>query len=270
MNLKSFFVCAVLGFALSSAVVSGSALAQDQTVWMFDNLDKIGGLTPRVEGHPKVIETAWGKAIEFNGVDDALFFDIHPMAGFKTFTFEAIFRPDGGDPSQRWFHLAETDPKTGMPSLPSGTSDPNPRFTFELRVTDQDKWFLDAFTHGCATMTVVCGAREGYNQALQFADKTHPIGHWYAVAQTYDGKVYRSYVDGILQGEAMIDFKPQGPGQALVGTRINRLNYFRGAVMEARFTPRALTPDELLKVPVPTPPSRQGNRRDSGGATTNQ
>jgi hypothetical protein len=223
--------------------VPAFAAPSPQAVWNFDSLDKIGGLTPRVEGHPKVIDTAYGKAIEFNGVDDALFFDRHPLAGDAQFTFEAIFRPDGGDPSQRWFHIAEVDPRTGLDSLPTGTNDPNPRFTFELRVVDQDKWYLDAFTAGT-----------GYNKPLQFSDKTHPIGHWYAVAQSYDGKIYRSYVDGVLQGEAPIDFKPQGPGHASVGTRINRLNYFRGAVMQARFTPRALAPEEFIKVPTPVAP----------------
>jgi hypothetical protein len=76
------------------------------------------------------------------------------------------------------------------------------------------------------------------------------------VAQSYDGKMYRSYVDGVLQGEAAIDFKPQGPGHASVGTRINRLNYFRGAVMQARFSPRALSPEDFLKAPVAVTPQR--------------
>jgi hypothetical protein len=75
------------------------------------------------------------------------------------------------------------------------------------------------------------------------------LGEWHAVAQTYDGKVYRSYVDGVLQGEATIDFKPQGPGKASVGTRINRVNYFKGAILTARFTPSALPPAAMLKVP---------------------
>ena len=68
--------------------------------------------------------------------------------------------------------------------------------------------------------------------------------------QTYDGKMYRSYVNGVLQAEAPIDFKPQGPGHASVGVRINHVNYFHGAILEARFTPRALTPKQFLKVPA--------------------
>src|SRR5262249_40923886 len=77
-----------------------------QTTWVFDSLERIGGAPVTVEGHPRIIESPLGKAIEFNGVDDALFIDRHPLAGADTFTFEAVFRPDGGkDLAQRWFHL---------------------------------------------------------------------------------------------------------------------------------------------------------------------
>jgi hypothetical protein len=42
---------------------------------------------------------------------------------------------------------------------------------------------------------------------------------------------------------------PQGAGRTSVGTRINRRDYFKGAVLEARMTNRALSPAEFLKVP---------------------
>jgi hypothetical protein len=244
---------AVLVFLSAGLFLAGPACARDgtQKVWMFDNLNAIGGFKPTIEGHPKVIATDnGGKAIEFNGVDDALWIDNHPVAGDRTFTIEAIFRPDGGAFAQRWFHIASIDPKTGEAALPTGTADPNPRFTFELRVSNHDRWYLDAFTHGCSKIPQTCSAKDGYNQALMNPQATHPIGHWYAVAQTFDGKYFRSYVDGVLQAEAVVDFKPQGPGRTSVGTRMNRLNYFRGAVLEARFTDHALPPGQMLKVPA--------------------
>ena len=98
-------------------------------------------------------------------------------------------------------------------------------------------WYLDAFVNG-----------PGYNRALMFKDKLHPVGQWYHVAQTYDGKMFRSYVNGELQGEAEIAFTPQGEGATSLGTRINRRNYFKGAIRQARFTPRALTPEQFLKI----------------------
>ena len=113
----------------------------------------------------------------------------------RRFTFEAIFRPDGGAFEQRWFHLAERDPKTGLLASadhPKTGQDANARFLFELRAVENN-WYLDAFVNG-----------PGYNRALMFKDKLHPVGQWYHVAQTYDGKMFRSYVNGVLQGEAEI------------------------------------------------------------------
>src|SRR5215470_4847749 len=95
--------------ALGAAILAFAAVraADDVTVWTFDRLDRIGGHPTEVLGHPRVIDTPLGKAIAFNGVDDAIFVGVHPLAGAETFTWEAIFRPDGGQPAQRWFHLQE-------------------------------------------------------------------------------------------------------------------------------------------------------------------
>jgi len=200
--------------------------------WMFDRLDQIGGLVPHVEGHPQIIETPLGKATQFNGVDDALFIDNHPLAGAKRFTFEAIIRPDGGAAEQRWFHLAADEP------VVAGVKPINPRFTFELRVVGNE-WYLDTFVVG-----------PGYRQTLAFPEKRFPVGQWYAVAQSYDGHMYRSYVNGVLQGEAAVAFTPQAPGRASVAVRINRVNYYRGAIREARFSDQALKPAHMLRVPA--------------------
>jgi len=210
--------------ALSGCATLSGAPAR-QTVWTFDRLAGIGGERTTVEGAPALIDSPYGRAVRFDGVDDALFIDSHPLAGAETFTFEALFRPYGGAFEQRWFHLAEEAP-AGQP--PSQT-----RFLFEIRVV-RDRWYLDAFTRG-----------PGYNHTLIFPERLYPCGQWFHVAQTFDGTMYRSYVDGVLQGEHPIAFKPQGPGRASVGCRINRLNYFNGAVRQARFTPAALAPDRF-------------------------
>ena len=202
----------------------------EQIVWKFARLDSIGGVATHVEGHPQLIATPAGKAVTFNGADDALIIDKHPLAGASAFTIEAVFRPDGGAFEQRWLHLAQFDPASNDAQ--------SPRTLFEIRVVE-NKWYLDAFTTG-----------PGYNQALVVPEKTFPVGRWYRVEQTYDGKVYRSYVNGVLQAEAAFAFKPHGPGRSSVGMRINRVSYYKGAVLEARFTPRALTPEEFIKLPA--------------------
>src|SRR5688572_1676911 len=238
MNLRKIaaaFVCLILCGAPAAIAQTAS-----ETIWTFDRLDNIGGHKTTVEGSPRVIDTPLGRAVEFDGVDDAMWIENHPLAGANTFTFEAIYRPDGGAFEQRWFHLAERDPKTGLLASAEHVKtgqDANARFLFELRVVDNTSWYLDAFVNG-----------PGYNRALIFKDKLYPVGQWYHVAQTYDGKMFRSYVNGELQGEAEIAFTPQREGAASLGTRINRRNYFKGAIRQARFTPRALPPDQFLKL----------------------
>jgi Concanavalin A-like lectin/glucanases superfamily len=194
-------------------------------VWKFDSITQIGGHAVKAEGHPRVISTPAGKAVEFGGVEDALFFDVHPLAGAETFTWEVIFRPDvGGAAEQRFFHFQEDGTET--------------RMLFEIRVID-GKWCLDSFA---------LSGKE--SKALLDREKLHTLGAWHHAAAVYDGREYRNYVDGVLEGSAELHLAPQGAGQTSVGTRINRRDYFKGAVLEARMTNRALAPAEFLKVPA--------------------
>lgn len=196
--------------------------ADSSTTWKFDRIDTIGGHAVTVLGHPHVIETPKGKAVQFNGVDDALFLDIHPLAGAHEFTWEVIFRPYAdGRPEQRFFHLQE-----------NGTDN---RMLFEIRLKDGN-WFLDSFA--------MSGTE---SKALFNQDHLHPAGQWYHVAAVYDGRVYSNYVDGVLENSAELHLEPQRPGRTSVGVRINRVDYFKGAILMARMTDRALKPSQFLK-----------------------
>jgi hypothetical protein len=221
---------------LAGTLLMATGARAEQTVWRFDDTTQVGGFKAEAEGRPRIVSSPVGKALQFDGEHDSLFVDGRPLIGAAKFTIEAVFRPDGGPFQQRFMHIAETDPATGRDALPTGTGDPNGRFMFEIRVVD-GSWYLDTYVKSKAG-----------NQPLIFKDKMFPLGHWYAVAQTYDGKTYRSYVDGVLQGEAEVAFSPHGPGHVRVGARMNHRDYFTGAIAEARFTDRALSPDELLKV----------------------
>jgi hypothetical protein len=213
---------ALIGFATAALLWCADPRRSD--VWKFDSIAQIGGHAVTAEGHPRVIATAAGKAVEFGGVDDALFLDVHPLAGAETFTWEVIFRPDaGGAAEQRFFHFQE-----------NGTLS---RMLFEIRVIG-GMWALDSFA--------MKGAE---SKALLDRAKLHSLGAWHHAAAVYDGREYRNYVDGVLQGAAAVHLAPQGTGQTSVGTRINRVDYFKGAVLAARMTNRALPPAEFLKVP---------------------
>jgi hypothetical protein len=196
----------------------------DQVVWRLDSLERIGGYQVSVEGAPKVIETAAGKAIEFHGGKDALFLDVHPLAGAETFTWEVIFRPDEDGPeAQRFLHFQTPGEET--------------RMLFELRIRGGG-WCLDSYVNS-----------KGTGQALMNTGKLHSLGAWHHAAAVYDGREYRNYVDGELEGRAEIKLSPQGPGQCSIGTRINRRDYFKGAILLTRMTRRALSVGEFLKVP---------------------
>jgi hypothetical protein len=213
-------------FALTAAILvfTSTSAAQDSNVWTFDRIDRIGGHPTTVLGNPRVIDTPIGKAIEFDGVDDALIVDVHPLEKAETFTWEAVFRPDGGATEQRWFHLQESGGEN--------------RMLFEIRVVD-GKWFLDSYLHSSRSQ-----------KALIDRNKVHPLGAWYHVASVYDGREFRNYVNGTVNSAAEMPFAVQGAGRTSIGVRINRVNYFKGAIHLARFTRRALQPGDFLPPPA--------------------
>jgi Concanavalin A-like lectin/glucanases superfamily len=214
---------AIIAIISAVIIMGGLAVAADDELWTFDRLDRIGGHATTVLGNPRIVDAAVGKAVEFDGVDDALMIDVHPLAGAATFTWEAIFRPDGGATEQRWLHLQET-----------GSDN---RMLFEIRVVE-DRWYFDSFVYSGAA-----------SKALINKELLHPLGGWYHVAAVYDGREFRNYVNGVQEGAAEIHFDPQGAGRTSVGVRMNLVNYFKGAIRVARFTRRALSPAEFLPVP---------------------
>ncbi len=198
-------------------------------MWRFDQTGSIGGRPTKVLGDPHVIETPYGKAVEFNGIDDALFVPVHPLAGAETWTWEVIFRPDvGGAAEQRFFHLSVLD---------SAGQDTNDRMLFEIRIVN-GQWCLDSFA--------MAG---GQSKALLNCRKLYPLGRWYRVTAVYDGHTLKNYVGDELQGEGDLRLVPQGAGHASIGVRINLKDHFKGAVFEARFTRRPLPVSEFLKMP---------------------
>ena len=188
--------------------------------WVFDRLDRLGNHPTQIEGKPQLIDTNWGKAISFDGEKDALFLDVHPLAGAREFTWEVIFRPaKGGRAEQRFFHLQETGS--------------NFRLLLETRLIG-DQWCLDSF-----------GASSTGEKALIDRSQLHSLDEWHHVAFVYDGKEMRHYVDHKLELSAAVALAPQGPGRTSVGVRINRVDYFKGAIREARFHRRALRSSEF-------------------------
>ena len=196
--------------------------AEQQVTWEIDNLKEIGGHKVIVEGKPKVINTPQGKAVEFDGVDDGIFLDVHPLAGMTEFTVEIIFRPDAGGPvEQRFFHMQENDSEE--------------RVMFETRLVEDNRWFMDAF--------IQTGDQ---NNTMYAVGDQHEIGPWYHAAIVVDGSTFKHYVNGQMELGKEIDFEPPKSGRTSLGVRINKVFWFKGAIRKARFTPRAMTPNEFL------------------------
>jgi hypothetical protein len=219
-----------------SLVLAGTAIvparaAPRAKMWTFDDFRSIGGREAIVLGTPAFTESPWGVATVFDGVRDGILIDEHPLAGAATFTAEALIRPDGGAFEQRWLHL-ESDQ---TPPTDPGKSDTG--LLFEIRVVDR-RWYLDTFVTGA-----------GYRQTLVQPAKTFPLNQWAHVAQSFDGRTYRSFVNGELQMAAVVPYAPQGPGRASVGVRLNRVNFFHGAIRQACFSPTALAPSRF-RLPI--------------------
>jgi hypothetical protein len=220
----------IMASAIAHAQTNSAASPSDSEVWMFDQTSSLGGHPTTVLGHPQVIDSAFGKAVQFNGVDDALFVGVHPLAGTAAYTWEVIFRPDADGPqAQRFFHLQEQDPATGK--------DTDNRMLFEIRIMPGG-WCLDSFA-----------SSNGNNRTLLNCKLLHPLDKWYRVTAVYDGKELRNYVDDELEGEGSLSLVPQHPGHTSVGVRINKVYWFKGAVLTARMTRHALPQSEFLKMP---------------------
>ena len=214
----------VLAIVMTGSLLMGAGEKEQQVIWELDNLEEIGGHKVTVVGNPKVIDTPHGKAIEFDGVDDGIFFDVHPLAGMTEFTVEVIFKPYAdGVSEQRFFHMQE-----------DGT---NERVMFETRLVEDNLWFVDTFMQ-----------TGGQNNTMYAIGDKHEIGPWYHAAIVVDGKTFKHYVNGKMELGKEVDFTPQKPGRTSMGVRINSVWWYKGAIRKARFTPRAMTPDEFLTV----------------------
>lgn len=65
---------------IAAILILTAAAAGDDEQWLFDRVDRLGAHPATILGNPRVVDTPVGKAIEFDGVDDALMLDVHPLA----------------------------------------------------------------------------------------------------------------------------------------------------------------------------------------------
>jgi Concanavalin A-like lectin/glucanases superfamily len=207
-----------LGAVESRATASPPA----PVVWQFDQPAAIAGLPTEMLGAPRIVESAGGRFVQFDGAHDGLVVPVNPLARRSQFTIEVLIRPEaGGGPEQRFLHVQD---EFGN------------RVLLEIRLTPEGQWALDTFMlSGMNRLTLLDRSR------------THPLGQWHWVALRYDGQRMTSWVDGRQELEGATEFAPMQSGQTSLGVRLNRASWFKGAIREVRFHPGALAGNALQK-----------------------
>jgi hypothetical protein len=205
-------------------------------VWELNSLKKINGHDVKVFGNPEVVKTETGKAIRFDGIDDRLLVNNNPLGDAKEFTIEVIFKPDSAyniSRQPRFIHFQdEADTLSGWNAAR--------RIMMELRLTPENKWYLDGF------LLTDAGERTLANKNL-----IHSTGQWCHAALTYKDNTFKTYVNGVEEtgGSVMFTEKILNPaGKVSIGGRMNRLNYYCGLIKTLKITRKALMPQQFIKI----------------------
>lgn len=197
-------------------------------VWNFDELEKIGGHSTTITGDPIIGTTEKGKAVFFDGIDDGLIIESNPLFGSAAFTIELIFKPEFTDnpnnKEQRFLHI-------------QNMKNENSRILIELRLTKDNKWFLDTFSKSDdAALTLYA---ENY---------PHVLGQWFHAALVYENGTLKHYVNGIEELSGLVNYVPIEEGHTSLGMRINHISWFKGGIRTVKMTQSALPPGEFLSL----------------------
>jgi Concanavalin A-like lectin/glucanases superfamily len=213
------FLSAVRGFSAASDPVDATT-----TIWKLETPDRLGGNATTVLGKPETVTGGEFPELHFNGVCDGLLVPVNPLAGWKEFTIEVLFKPDADGPAeQRFLHIQDTS---------SGD-----RALLEIRMTPTG-WALDSFLYSVQV-----------ESKLPLLDRTklHPADRWTWVALVYANGHMAHYIDGVMELEGKVNFAPMTAGQISLGVRQNKVFWFKGGIAEVRFHPAALTPEQLQR-----------------------
>lgn len=190
------------------------------TEWLMANLLREKSSNITISGKPQIIDSPYGEAVSFNGIDDAFFLNEMPLNSLQEFTVEMIFNPDAtGLFEQRVLHIGEIKAD---------------RLLLEIRAVDSN-WYFDAF------------AVSGLNKNPLADEKLiHPLGKWYHVAFVVTPNNLTTYVNGKQELKEPFSFLPIKTGQTSIGVRLNRVTWFKGAIYKIRITPKQLQPKDFM------------------------
>lgn len=182
--------------------------------------DSSGAVT--ISGNPEIVESPYGKAVKFNGVNDAIYLGHNPLKGLNSFTVEVIMKPEsGGAREQRFIHIGELR---------------GDRLMMETRLPADSLWYYDGFVKsGEPKITLVD------------TTKLHRTDKWYNVTFCVDNGKLTSFVNGEKELEGVIEFTGINSGRMSIGVRLNNQYWFKGVIYEIRISPRILEKEEFIK-----------------------
>jgi hypothetical protein len=173
-------------------------------------------------GVPQIIDCPYGKAVQFDGQDDAIILDTNLLVNMHQFTIEVIMRPDtSGQREQRFLHFGEVRGE---------------RVMIETRLTNDDQWYLDTYMKSGQT-----------GQTLADSTKLHPLNQWYHIAFVVNDGKMEAYINGRKELEGQIPFSPFTIGQTSIGVRLNFVNWYKGAIYKLKITSLKLEPALFMK-----------------------
>lgn len=192
----------------------------ETTTWLIADLLEDRSSDVNLSGSPKIVDSKYGKAVAFNGVDDALFLNALPLKGFESFTVEMIFKPALNGPfEQRIVHMGEIS---------------EDRMLLEIRAID-GMWYFDGF------------AASGDNKKVLIDETlTHPLNQWSHVALVVTPKSMTTYINGKLELQEPFTFKPIDSGKSSIGVRLNKHSWFKGEIYKIKITSKQLNPGNFM------------------------
>ncbi|MFC2136796.1 LamG-like jellyroll fold domain-containing protein [Bacteroidota bacterium] len=197
-------------------------------LWDISSLESIGGHALTVIGNPEVVSTDIGNAVEFDGDGDMLLIENNPLGDAKEFTVEVVFKPDAGINIQnepRFIHIGEAN---------------NERVMMEIRVNNNDEWYLDGFMKtDIDDLTLIDDT------------KTHPTNDWMHAAITFSNDTFTTFVNGEEELSDKVEYSNlivKTLGQTSIGARMNQKNWYSGLVKYLKITHKALNPEDFMKI----------------------
>ena len=220
----------ILMVLLCGTGISVADVLEDALVgaWLFD--ENQGGTTEDASGNGhngKIIGAKWvqGKietALEFNGDGNIVEIPHHADFDLTEYTISAWIKTE---PTGLWQTVIGKEPVAG-----------NPR-NYGIFVAGNTKLLGVNYTTAGAWKTA-------------FSKTVAADGKWHHVAATYDGKVLRAYMDGVMEGETKTEIPPDHNTEPV---RIGRWgaprgDYMEGVIDEVAIFSEALTGDEIRDI----------------------